>query len=277
MEMEKRMKFYKMNGIGNDFIVIDAFHTRVENPSELAKNLCRRGLSVGADGLMLLESTPNADSFMRLYNNDGSEAEMCGNGVRCAAKLTYDLGIARRETVQVETLAGIRSIRLQIENGKAVAATVDMSEPIFDPVKIPVNAPGNEFAVDLDGQTARFFCVSTGTPHAVTFDCFPDGEVFRRFGVKMENHPNFPRKANIDFARVVDRNHVEMRVWERGCGPTLACGTGACAVLTAGVKKGLLDREAEVRLPGGILKIRWEENGHLFMTGPAALSYIGEI
>lgn len=271
------MKFYKMNGIGNDFIVIDAFHTRVCNPSELAKDLCRRGLSVGADGLILLEPTPNADSFMRFYNNDGSQAEMCGNGVRCAAKLTHDLGIASGETVKIETLAGIREIRLQIENGKAIAATVDMGVPIFVPQRIPMNAPSNEFTVDLDGQTARFFCVSTGTPHAVTFDCYPDGEDFRRFGAKMETHPNFPRKANIDFARIVDRKHVEVRVWERGCGPTLACGTGACAVLTAGVKNGLLDREADVRLPGGTLKICWEENGHIFMTGPAALSYIGEI
>lgn len=271
------MKFYKMNGIGNDFIVIDAFKTTVENPVELAKNLCRRGLSVGADGLILLEPTPNGDSFMRLFNNDGSAAEMCGNGIRCAAKLTYDLGIARQDELVIDTPAGVRHIRLQIENGRAVAATVDMGIPDTLPAHVPVDNPTNEFTVDLGGTAARFFCVSMGVPHAATFDVFPAEADFRRFGAYMETHPKFPQKANIEFARVDDRTNVTVKVWERGCGPTLACGTGSCAVLTAGATAGILDRDVRVHLPGGTLHDVWADDGHIYMTGPATLSYIGEI
>ena len=271
------MKFYKMNGIGNDFIMLDAFHDPVENPAELAVRLCRRRLSVGADGLIVLEPTPNGDAFMRLFNNDGSPAEMCGNGIRCTAKLTYDLGIARRDELIIDTPAGIRHIRMYVENGKAVAAMVDMGVPDTTPAHIPLDNPTNEFTVDLGGTAARFFCVSLGVPHAVTYDVFPEEADFRRFGAFMETHPKFPHKANIDFARVDDRGNVTVKVWERGCGPTLGCGTGSCAALTAGVTAGIVDRDALIHLPGGTLHDVWAEDGHIYMTGPAELSYIGEI
>ena len=271
------MQFTKMHGIGNDFIVIDAMRVQPDDPAQLARKLCARRFGVGADGLILMCPSPRADARMRIFNSDGSEPEMCGNGIRCAAKFLYDNGIVPKAEMTIDTLAGVLAIRLDIEEGRAVAATVDMGEPCFDPARIPVNAPSNRITVELDGKQVSFFCVSMGNPHAVTFDIFPDDETFRRLGACMERHPLFPAKTNIEFCRVEDRENIRVKVWERGDGPTLACGTGSCAVLAAAVSLGLAERSAKIHLPGGTLQDVWLENNHIRMTGPAETVYTAEI
>lgn len=269
------MKFTKMHGIGNDFIVVDAIHNEIENPAGLAVKLCRRHFGVGADGLILICPSERADVTMRIFNSDGSEPEMCGNGIRCAAKYVYDRGICSKTEMTIETLAGVLFIRLELRDGETLA-TVDMGEPEFSPEKIPVAAEGNRIRVELGGREVEFFCVSMGNPHAVTFDFFPDEEDFRRFGRQMESHPLFPAKANIEFCRVEDRENVRVKVWERGDGPTLACGTGSCAVLAAGVRLGLMERSANIHLPGGILRDEWLPDNHIRMTGSAETVFEGE-
>ncbi len=269
------MRFTKMHGIGNDFIVMDAIHNRIEEPQALARRLCRRHFGVGADGLILICESSRADAQMRIFNSDGSEPEMCGNGIRCAAKYIYDQGICRHQRMRVDTLAGIKEIELAWNDGICTAA-VDMGAPEFVPERIPVSAAENQIEVDLDGKKLSFFCVSMGNPHAVTFDAFPEEELFRRWGAKMEGYPLFPARANIEFCRVDGPEDVSVKVWERGDGPTLACGTGSCAVLAAGVKLGLIRSEARIHLPGGTLWDSWRSDGHIWMTGPAETSFEGE-
>ena len=270
------MRFTKMHGIGNDFVIIDAIHNQIENPSELAKRVCRRRFGVGADGLILICESDRADVKMRIFNSDGSEPEMCGNGIRCAAKYVYDKGICPKTHMTIDTLAGVLAIDLTMD-GETTLAAVDMGEPEFTPAKIPVAADSNRIKVQLGGREVEFFCVSMGNPHAVTFDIFPDEEDFRRFGPMMECHPLFPAKANIEFCRVDDRENITVKVWERGDGPTLACGTGSCAVLAAAVSLGLAERKASIHLPGGALHDEWLPNNHIRMTGPAETSFEGEI
>lgn len=270
------MRFTKMHGIGNDFIIVDAIHNEIGNPSQLARRVCRRRFGVGADGLILICPSDKADVKMRIFNSDGSEPEMCGNGIRCAAKYVFDKGICPKADMTIDTLAGVLAIHLRFEDGRTLA-DVDMGEPIFDPAKIPVAADSNRVKVELGGREVEFFCVSMGNPHAVTFDLFPDEEDFRRFGRMMERHPLFPAKANIEFCRVDDRENVTVKVWERGDGPTLACGTGSCAVLAAGVSLGLVERRANIHLPGGTLRDEWLPNNHIRMTGPAETAFEGEI
>jgi len=269
------MRFTKMHGIGNDFIVIDAIRNEVPDPSGLAVRMCSRHFGVGADGLILICESARADFTMRIFNSDGSEPEMCGNGIRCAAKYAYDSGICPKTDMTVDTLAGVLAIQLT-PDGKQALACVDMGEPVFDPVKIPVAAESNRIKVQLNGREAEFFCVSMGNPHAVTFDLFPGEEDFLRLGKMMEVHPFFPAKANIEFCRVDDRQNVTVKVWERGDGPTLACGTGSCAVLAAGASLGLIERSARIHLPGGTLQDEWMENNHIRMTGPAETVFNGE-
>ena len=271
------MQFWKMHGIGNDFIVIDAINNKIENPSALAKRICKRRFGVGADGLILMEKSDIADARMRIFNSDGSEPEMCGNGIRCAAKFLYDSGLCKKEKLAIDTLAGIKYISLTIEGGKAVAASVDMGAPEFDPAKIPVAADSNRISAELDGREVSFFCVSMGNPHAVTFDLYPDEADFLRLGRMMERHPLFPARANIEFCRIEDRENIHVKVWERGDGPTLACGTGSCAVLTAAVTMALAERTANIHLPGGVLRDEWLESGRIIMNGPAETVCTGEI
>lgn len=270
------MHFWKMHGTGNDFIVVDAISNKIDDPAALAQRLCRRRFSIGADGLILICESPRADCTMRIFNADGSEPQMCGNGVRCAAKFLYDSGMCKKEKIAIDTLAGVKHVQLVIENGTAVAATVDMGAPCFAPEKIPVAAESNQICLNLDGRDVRFYCVSMGNPHAVTFDLFPEEADFLRLGAMLEVHPVFPERANIEFCRIVNSKCAEVKVWERGSGPTLACGTGSCAVLAAGVQLGLLDRGAEIRLPGGALQDAWHESGSIFMTGPAEIVCKGE-
>ena len=264
-----------MHGIGNDFIIIDGFRQDVSAPSDLAKRICDRHFGVGADGLILAMPSKVADARMRYFNGDGGEAEMCGNGIRCLGKYLYDRGVCRRDSMTIETAAGVLTLNVLAEGGLARQLMVDMGQPVFDPADIPVAAESNAVSLTVDGRETRFFCVSVGNPHAVTFDLFPEDEAFRRLGAALEKHPLFPRRANIEFCRATETG-AEVKVWERGDGPTLACGTGACAVLAAGASQGLLPRKAAIALPGGTLYIRWADDGRLFMTGPAETVFEGE-
>lgn len=270
------MRFTKMHGIGNDFIVVDAIHCEIPDPAGLAQRVCARRFGVGADGLILMCRSDRADATMRIFNSDGSEPEMCGNGVRCAAKFLYDSGLCRKREMSIDTLAGVKFVQLANIHGRTADVTVDMGAPDFEPARIPVAAESNRVTVRLDEREVSFFCVSMGNPHAVTFDLFPDDADFRRFGAEMERHPRFPARANIEFCRADGPDAVTVKVWERGDGPTLACGTGSCAVLAAGVELGLLNRSAEIRLPGGTLHDRWEPDGRIRMTGPAETVFTGE-
>ena len=264
-----------MQGTGNDFIVVDGFQTAVDDPAALAARLCDRHFGIGADGLILALPAPQADAGMRIFNADGSEAEMCGNGIRCLGKFLYDNGLCVQPAMRIETLAGTLTLTLEVENGVARRVTVDMGAPRFDPADIPVDAPSNVIEAEADGQPLRLFCVGMGNPHAVTYDGFPEGEAFARLGALLERHPAFPRRSNIEFCRRTD-DGAEVRVWERGVGATLACGTGACAALAAGAEQGLLPRQAVMRLPGGPLEVRWDAGGHLFLTGAAETVFTGE-
>ena len=266
-----------MHGIGNDFIIINGFRQYVEAPNRLAQRLCDRHFGIGGDGLILALPSETADARMRIFNSDGSEPEMCGNGIRCLGKYLYDSGLCRKMPMTVETLAGTLTLTMDIEDGRARSVTVDMGAPRFAPAEIPVDAPSNALTLEAEGRSLRFFCVGMGNPHAVTFDLYPEDEAFYRLGALLERHPRFPNRANIEFCRITSPDSVDVRVWERGDGPTLACGTGACAVLAAGARAGLLPRRARIRLPGGTLEIAWRDDGHLMMTGPAEKVFDGEL
>ena len=270
------MRFTKMHGLGNDFIMVDAIHDTIPDPAELARRICQRRFAIGADGLILIGESDRADATMRIYNSDGSEAEMCGNGIRCVAKYLYDNDICKKTDLTIDTLAGVKPIRLILEGSAAAAATVDMGAPEFAPAHIPVSADTNRVRVQLDGREIEFFCVSMGNPHAVTFDVFPEKEDFLRWGAELERHPLFPAKVNVEFCRLDGPDAATVKVWERGAGPTLACGTGSCAVLAAGVELGLLKRSADIHLPGGTLHNEWRDDGHIYMTGPAEVAGFGE-
>ena len=265
------MRFTKMQGIGNDFVVVNGFeYADIADPGELARRMCDRHFGIGADGLIWMVPSDCADARMRIFNSDGSEPEMCGNGLRCAAQYMLDAGITDKRIMAIETGAGVLTVTID-ETG----ITADMGRPILTAAEIPVAAESNQVVIDLDGVPAKFFCVSMGNPHAVTFDLYPDNEAFYRLGPWLEQHPLFPAKANIEFCRVRDGG-IDVRVWERGDGETLACGTGSCATLTAAASLGLTGRESDVRLPGGTLHIAWAENNHLYMTGPATTVFTGD-
>ena len=262
------MDFIKMHGLGNDFIIIDQFARQtVDDPAALAKKLCSRGFSVGADGLVLVLPSENADARMRIFNPDGSEPEMCGNAIRCVARFLYESGHRPITHMSIDTLAGIMTINIRLENGRFSAASVDMGVPECT----------GEHPIPVGAVNARFTAVSTGNPHAVTWDIFPDDDTFRRYGPMIERHPLFPAGTNVEFVSMENRTHARVRVWERGAGPTLACGTGATASFFALVRAGLMDSHAVMTLPGGDLEFEYLENGHVIMTGPAEVSYRGSI
>lgn len=276
------MRFVKMHGLGNDFIFVNGFEEKIaeRDYSELGKKLCDRFFGIGGDGLVFILPSESADIKMRIINSDGSEAEMCGNAIRCFAKYAYEQGLVDKTKITVETLAGIMGPELILENGKVVAVRVDMGEPRLNREQIPMlGEPGqvvNE-ALEVDGNIYMITTVSMGNPHCIIFVDDALSFPLTELGPKVEKHTSFPRKTNVEFVQVVNPSEMIMRVWERGAGNTLACGTGACATLVAGVLTGQTDRKAKVHLAGGTLEIEWAENNRIYMTGPATHVYNGEL
>jgi len=271
-----------MHGLGNDFIVVAGERELPGDASDLAVRLCDRHFGVGADGLVYILPSERADFRMRILNPDGSEAEQCGNAIRCVAKYVYDRGLVARDEIAIETLgAGVQRLKITSVGGKAVRVRVDMGEPILRGLDVPTTVdrtPVVDHPIEAGGRTFRFTAVSMGNPHCVIFvDDAPSFDLYR-WGPLLEAHPLFPRRTNVEFVTVVSRSHAVMRVWERGAGPTLACGTGACATLVASVLCGLTDRRATVSLAGGDLFIEWSEaDNRVYMTGPAAEVFSGTL
>ena len=276
------LQFTKMHGLGNDYVYMDAINQKIENRSELAKFVSDRHFGIGSDGLILICPSEKADFRMQMFNQDGSEAEMCGNGIRCVGKFVYDKGLTNKETITIETLAGIKTLVMKEKDGKIETARVDMGEPILEPEKIPViskECPVKNLKLLALDKEFDFTCVSMGNPHAVTFikEDVNDFDICK-YGKNLEVNKAFPKKANIEFINIIDEKTLKMRVWERGAGETLACGTGACATAVSAILNGYTLREVTVKLLGGDLKIEWnEENNHVYMTGPATTVFEGKI
>lgn len=275
------MKFTKMQGLGNDYVYVNCLKEKVESPSEMARRVSDRHFGVGSDGLILICPSECADFEMKMYNADGSRGEMCGNGIRCVGKYVYDYGLTDQTEISVETLGGIKHLSLTVEEGKVALVKVDMGSPIFVPEQISVKVEGDHAVnvpISVDGDEYRMTCVSMGNPHAVVYlDDIQNMEI-EKIGSKFEHHPCFPNRVNTEFARVLDRETVEMRVWERGSGETLACGTGACAVAVASMVNGLTEDCVTVQLLGGNLKIEWDrEKNVVYMIGPATVVFDGEL
>jgi len=270
--------FVKMHGAGNDFIVVDLLQKDLGvDLSKLAVRMCDRNFGVGADGLLLVMPSASADYRMRLINRDGTEAEMCGNGIRVFAKYLFDRGMVG-ENAQIETLAGIKRIHLEVDGKKAVGATVNMGSPKLDAKEIPVvGYKGRVISrpLEVDGSIYEITCVNMGNPHCVIFMESVEHVPVEKLGPKIEVHPTFPQRTNVEFVQVLSPSELVMRVWERGAGMTLACGTGACSSVVAGVLNGKCGRCATVHLPGGDLRIEWREDNNLYMTGPAVEVYTG--
>lgn len=276
------IKFTKMHGLGNDYVYIDCTEEqKIKNISSLAQFISNRHFGVGSDGLILICKSDIADFKMRMFNYDGTEAEMCGNGIRCVGKFVYDKGLTKKDNITVETLAGIKKLKFNIKKGNVETVEVDMGEPILEPDKVPViseEAIVKNLKIKARENEFKFTCVSMGNPHAITIvDNTKDFNI-EKYGPVLEKDEHFPRRANIEFIELVDKNNIKMRVWERGVGETLACGTGACASVVACALNGYIENEANVELLGGTLKIRWDkENNHIYMTGPATTVFEGEI
>ena len=275
------IKFTKMHGLGNDYVYIDAINQKIENESSLAKFVSNRHFGIGSDGLILICKSEIADFKMRMFNSDGSEAEMCGNGIRCVGKFVYDKGLTNKTTVKIETLAGIKTLILNTKDGKVETARVDMGEPILEAEKIPVistEKPVKNLELEAENKKFKFTCVSMGNPHAITIVENTKEFDVEKYGKVLEFDKAFPKKANIEFAQIIDRQNINMRVWERGAGETLACGTGACATAVACNLNGLTDRKVNIELLGGTLNIEWNEtDNHVYMTGPAVTVFDGEL
>lgn len=285
------MKFTKMEGLGNDYVYVNCFRETVNHPRELAIKVSDRHFGIGSDGLILIKPSEIADFTMEMYNADGSQSEMCGNGIRCVGKYVYDYGLTDKKSVSVETLAGIKYLDFRIENeekdgrGKVAGVTVNMGAPILQASLVPVNISGVSGEDTVVSHTVRIAdeewditCVSMGNPHCITFvedvDTFP----LEKIGACFERDPIFPRRVNAEFVQVVNKKYVKMRVYERGTGETLACGTGACATAVACMLNGLTEEEVTVRLLGGELIIKWDrEQNVVYMTGPAQVVFDGEI
>jgi len=273
------MKFWKMHGLGNDYVVIDNRDEKISDAeaAELALKLCRRRFSVGADGVLFASNSDAADVKMRIFNADGSEAEMCGNGIRCFAKYCYENGIARKNELVVKTLAGNKRAWLTVESGLVVSVMVDMGVPVLERSKVPMLGEGNCINQDLqvNGEAYKVTCLSVGNPHCVVFVDAVDDFPVQRVGSKIENHKVFPKRTNVEFAQVLSENEVKVRVWERGCGETLACGTGACASVVAGNLLKRLGGKVRVHLLGGDLEVEYAER--LFLNGPAEKVFEGTL
>ena len=276
------MKFTKMHGTGNDYIYINGFEEKLENPSEAAVKLSDRRFGIGSDGLILILPSDVADCRMQMFNADGSIGKMCGNGIRCVAKYVYDRGLVKKDVLRVETRSGIKTLQLQVEDGKVASVRVNMGQPELDPEKIPVlfskDRMVDEEVYTPSGNVWRVTCVSMGNPHAVIFVDDVEGLDLPAIGPEMEKHAMFPERANIEFVQVTGPHEVQMRVWERGSGETLACGTGACACAVASVLTGKADRDVTVHLRGGDLHVFWDpDTDDVYMEGPAAFVFDGTV
>jgi diaminopimelate epimerase len=274
------MRFTKMQGAGNDYVYIDCFAESLpSDPTALARLISDRHFGVGGDGLILVCPSEVADARMRMFNADGSESEMCGNGIRCVAKYVYDHGISNKETLAIETGRGVLSLDLEVVDGLVERVRVDMGRPILKAAEIPTTLPGDPVVrtpLVIGGLTLEVTCVSMGNPHLITYVERLDDDLVLGLGPKIETDPHFPRRVNAEFVEVITPNEVRMRVWERGSGETLACGTGASAVCVAGVLTGRTERKIMAHLPGGDLELEWAADGRVFMTGPAAEVFSGD-
>ncbi len=276
------MKFTKMQGCGNDYVYINGITETVENKAKAVPALSDRHFGIGGDGVIFINAGKNADFEMEMYNADGSRSQMCGNGIRCVGKFVYDKGLTDQKEITVESFGAVKYLTLTVgEDNKVSKVKVDMDEPELQSAKVPVKCEDDQaikMPVEINGKTYEMTCVSMGNPHAVIFvDEITDDMVWVD-GKALEVHPCFPERANIEFVQVINRNHIKMRVWERGSGETFACGTGSCACVVAGVLNGLTDRKVTVSLLGGDLEIEWnEDNNRVYMTGPAVTVFEGEI
>jgi len=270
-----------MHGCGNDYVYVNCFKEKVNNPSEMSRIVSDRHFGIGSDGLILIKPSDKADFTMDMYNADGSKSQMCGNGIRCVAKYVYDYGLTDKQQIRIETGAGIKCLDLNVKDKKVAEVTVDMGTPITEPERIPVLCDREEviaMPVTVGGRVYELTCVSMGNPHAVVFVEDTKAIGIEKIGPLFEHHHMFPERTNTEFIHVIDRNTIAMRVWERGSGETLACGTGACASVYACIRNGYTEDSVTVRLLGGELKIQYDrEKNTIFMTGPAVTVFDGEI
>lgn len=275
------MKFTKMHGIGNDYVYVNCLEERVEDPARAARLASSRHFGIGSDGLILIEPSEKADFTMTMYNADGSQGAMCGNGIRCVGKYVYDHGLTDRKHVRIETISGIKELDLTVREGKVELVRVNMGSPGLAAAQIPILTEQKEavnLPIEVDGKTYHITGVSMGNPHAVVYLEDVEHLAIERLGPKFENHPCFPDRINTEFCRVLDEHNLQMRVWERGSGETLACGTGACAAAVSSIINGYTKEQVNVKLLGGSLQIHWDREENLvYMTGPAAEVFHGEI
>ena len=275
------MKFTKMHGLGNDYVYVNCFEEKIDNPPAVARFVSDRHFGIGSDGLIMINPSKAADFEMEMYNADGSRGEMCGNGIRCVAKYVYDYGLTDKTQISVETLGGIKYLDLTVEDGKVSLVKVDMGKPELEADRIPIISEREQVIdepIEVDGKEYHMTGVSMGNPHAVIYVDDVKGLDLEKTGPKFENHERFPKRINTEFVHCIDRQTVEMRVWERGSGETLACGTGACAVAVSSILNNLTDTQVTVKLLGGDLQIEWDrEMDRVFMTGPATVVFDGVI
>ena len=275
------MKFTKMHGLGNDYVYVNCFEEKIDNPPTVARFVSDRHFGIGSDGLIMINPSKTADFEMEMYNADGSRGEMCGNGIRCVAKYVYDYGLTDKTQISVETLGGIKYLDLTVEDGKVSLVKVDMGKPELEADLIPIISEREQVIdepIEVDGKEYHMTGVSMGNPHAVIYVDDVKGLDLEKIGPKFENHERFPKRINTEFVHCIDRQTVEMRVWERGSGETLACGTGACAVAVSSILNNLTDTQVTVKLLGGDLQIEWDrEKDRVFMTGPATVVFDGVI
>lgn len=274
------MRFTKMHGAGNDYVYVNCFEETVEDPVAAARVVSDRNFGVGSDGLVLIMPSEEADFRMRMFNPDGSEAEMCGNAIRCVAKYVHDRGMTDKTEFDCETAAGVLHLVSTVADGKVESVRVDMGEPRLERAHIPMKGPAGRVLrekLDVGGRTFEVSCVSMGNPHTIIRVDEPTDELVLGFGPKIENHPAFPARTNVEFVRIVSREEVRSRTWERGAGETLACGTGASATAVACALNDWTDRKVLVHLSGGDLEIEWARDNHVYMAGPAVEVFEGEI
>ena len=275
------MKFTKMHGLGNDYVYVNCFEEKIDNPPAVARFVSDRHFGIGSDGLIMINPSKTADFEREMYNADGSRGEMCGNGIRCVAKYVYDYGLTDKTQISVETLGGIKYLDLTVEDGKVSLVKVDMGKPKLEADLIPIISEREQVIdepIEVDGKEYHMTGVSMGNPHTVIYVDDVKGLDLEKIGPKFENHERFPKRINTEFVHCIDRQTVEMRVWERGSGETLACGTGACAVAVSSILNNLTDTQVTVKLLGGDLQIEWDrEKDRVFMTGPATVVFDGVI